>query len=211
MTLFTVAIAGTTDPIEVYNGLPAVEDYLNAAIGDGATAWRALTTGSDDHKRILVAATRYFDSLFWQGDADAQGGTTLQWPRSGITLDGVPVDPATVPAAISKGINELCALIADDPDVLTQADSGSNIRSMQAGSANLVFFRPTSPGDGNATVLPTVLNRLVGRYLASASAAIAAATAGVSTGVSRRSDFGCWCNASPCSCDGGRNNRLWPL
>lgn len=209
--IFTVTIAGVTDPIEVYNGLPAVEDYLGATSSARVAAWNKLTPSGDERKRILVDATRYFDSLFWQGDADAAGGTTLQWPRSNLTLDGVPVDPATVPAAIGKGINELCAMIAEDPDVLTETDSGSNIRSMQAGSANLVFFRPTSPGDGNATVLPTLLNRLVGRYLANASAAIAAATAGVSTGVSRRSDFACTCGGSPCSCDGGRSNRWWPL
>lgn len=206
---FTVTIVGVTNPIEVYNGLQAVEDYLGSTASARVTAWNALPVDGDERKRILVDATRYIDSLFWQGMADAQGGTTLQWPRSGITLDGVAVDPATVPAAIGKGVNELCALIADDPDVLTETDSGSNIRSMQAGSANLVFFRPTSTGDGNATFLPTLINRLVGRYLASASPALAAATAGASTGVSTRSDFGCTCDCSPCSC--GRNNRWWPL
>lgn len=209
MSLFTVAITGIASPIEVYDGLPAVDDYLNAAIGDGATAWRALIAANDadGRKRILVSATRFIDSLGWQGNPTTPpvSSTTLQWPRTGVVIDGgTAVDPNTVPAAIQQGVEELCALIAADPSVLTQADSGSNIQSMGAGPAAMSFFRPTSLSDGNATELPTVLNRLVGRYLA--TAALSSALAGVASGVNSCSNFDCsTCGCSPCCCSGSRD------
>lgn len=217
MTLFTVSITGITNPIEVYDGLQAVDDYLQAAIGDGADDWRALilAVNADQRSRILVAATRYIDSLAWQGvpTTPAVDGTTLQWPRSKIVLgDGTVVDPNSVPSAIAQGVAELCALIADDSSVISQADAGSNIQSLQGGPARIQFFRPQSPQDGNATMLPTVLNRLVGRYLAGASAAIASALAG-SARSNPVSDFSnCTCRENPCRCGAhGRRDVDWPL
>lgn len=217
MTLYTVSITGIVNPIEVYDGLPAVDDYLQAAIGDGADDWRALIVASnaDQRSRILVAASRFIDSLAWQGvpTVPSVGGTTLQWPRSNIVLgDGTVVDPNSVPAPIAQGVMELCALIADDSSVLSQADSGSNIQSLQGGPARIQFFRPQSPQDGNATVLPVVLNRLVGRYLAGASAAIASALAG-SARSNPVSDFrNCTCRETPCRCGAhGPRDIDWPL
>lgn len=186
---FTVSITGASAPVEVYGGLPACEDYLLSMIGDGATAFRALTAGGDDRKRLLVAATRYIDRLSWQGTATLAGGTTLQWPRTGVTdPDGTAVDSSTVPAAIVTAVFELVALLAADADVQAAPDSGNNVKKLDADGTSIEFFRPTSATDGTATVLPQVVSQLVGKWLKSASSSFAAAS-GTSTGSGASSWF----------------------
>ena len=208
MSLFTVTISGVTNPVEVYGGLAACKDYLGAMIGDGATAFAALTTDSDRGK-YLVAATRYIDAQAWAGVADAFGGTTLQFPRSGL-LDqyGAAISDAAELVLVNQAAFELVALLAADADVQAAVDSGTNIQSMQAGSARLQFWRPTSAIDGNATMLPVAVNRLIGRWLAASSAALGLATAGVATGVTF--DDGDSDDDNPFDGDQTRNIR-WPL
>jgi len=191
MSLFTVQV-GSDPAIEVYGGLPAADQYINAMIGDGAVAYRALVTATNtaDRQRLLVAATRWVDSLAWQGAPDGYQSTTLQFPRSGLTsADGTAATDAQQLAIVNRAVFELVALLADDPDVLTEPDAGSNVQDLGAGSARVAFFRPTSAQDGNATVLPVVIDRLLGRWAASADPAVAAAAAGTVTGTNCHSDF----------------------
>lgn len=187
----------------------ALEDaktYIGARFGPSYRAWEALT--DDDKNRTLVSATSYIDSQQWQGTATGivSGNVTfLQWPRSGI--DGV--DSTTVPTAIVNATFELAVLISADPDLPQGSDSGSNVQSLGAGPAQISFFRPLSPADGNATVLPPLVDRMIGRWLAGAAITIA----GVITGGSSRSDFrDCnVCCGSPCSCSTGRRDLVSPL
>lgn len=203
MSVFTVTITGVSAPVEVYIGLPAAKDYVGAMVGDGADAWAALVddaASGPTRSKVLVAATRYIDAQVWNGAADAQGGTTLQWPRTGVTNpDGSAVDSTTVPAALQKAIGELCALIAADPDVVNQLDSSANIREVGAGSARVAYFNPTSISTGTATKLPTIIQQLVGKWLA-ASGGIA--VVGYSQGGNSTTDAG------PCS-DLSRKLRPW--
>lgn len=194
MTLATVTITGGA-PIEVYATLAAIDAELNARVGDGPKAWRKLMASdtlagnNDGRSRVAVEATRFFDELSWQGTPNQASGTTLQWPRSTVVIGGVPVDPTTVPLAITRGFFECCGLVAADPSFITAMDSGSNVKSLGAGTGRLEFFRPTSAADGNATILPVSLNRLVGRYLGSADPTTAAASSGRSSGTNPCSDF----------------------
>ncbi len=217
MSIFVVSITGITNPIEVYGGLPALKDYLNATVGDGATAFRALTT-DDDRSRLLVAATRFIDAQYWQGVATGLAGgtpTTLQFPRSGLTnVDGSVLDPTNVPQVLINACFEMVAILADDASVAANQDSGSNVKALGAGTGRVEFFSPTSAtdGSGSATVLPTPVDRLVGRWLAAASSAIAAAFAGFATGVNPCSNFRvCTCGCTPCCCAEQRADRGWPL
>lgn len=194
MTLATVTVTGGA-PIEVYTTLTAIDAELNARIGDGPKAWRKLmasdsTAGNDDGRsRVAVEATRFFNALSWQGTSNGTSGTTLAWPRSNVFIAGLAVDPTVDPPAIISGFFEACGLIAADPSFLTALDSGSNVKSLGAGTGRLEFFRPTSAQDGNATVLPVSLNRLIGRYLGSADPSVAAASSGSSSGTNPCSDF----------------------
>lgn len=183
MSIFTVTIAGVTNPIEVYGGATAASDYVGAMFGDAPTSWLALSP--DDQARTLVTATRYLDQQAWQGTATFLVGvtaTTLQWPRSGVVnSDGTAVDATTVPVAIVQAAFELAVLVADDPDVITEIDGGSNLQQIDAGGGvGVTYFNPTSAAFGSASRLPGILDRLVGRYLASPSGDAGSALGGYS-------------------------------
>lgn len=184
---FTVTITGVTSPVEVYGGLTALTDYLGASSTPGAAAWRALV--ADDQKRALVDATRYLDAQAWAGTANGTGPTTLQWPRTGVTLaDGTAVDAASVPAPIVQAAFELAALIASDPETTLALDAGSNVRTLNAKGTSIEFFSATSAKDGTATSMPVVVQRLVGKYLAIVNAALSLG-GGISFGTSGESRF----------------------
>lgn len=195
MSLFTVTITGVSAAVEVYGGSTACDDYLLSGTGAAQQAYASLV--ADDRKRLLVAATRYVDRLSWQGTANAGGGTTLQWPRTGVVNpDSSAVDPATVPPAIVTACFELVGLLAVDADVQSAPDSGGNVKRLDASGTSIEFFRPTSALDGTATTLPQTVNQLVGKWLKSALA-IAAAT-GASYGGGQ-----CVCTGTcSCSCSG---------
>lgn len=179
---FSVTIG--TDTFEVYGDPVKRATYLNGMISSGASTFRGLVP--DDQARVHVQATRYIDSLAWQGAATTPpvGGTTLQWPRTGvIDSTGAAVDSSTVPANLVNAVFELCALIADDPDLI--ADGQSNLRGMGAGPIRLDFFTPQTAQDETASPLPKPVARLIAQYLAEAvatsSGSISTGTDGVST------------------------------
>lgn len=213
MTIFLETI--DTDSVEVYGGLTACARYLKFSSSDGAAAFRALAGTPDDQKRRLVDATRYIDQQFWQGVATGLVGvdvTTLAFPRSGLTdVTGAPLDATTVSQLVVNAVFEMAALLAADPTVSANVDTGANISSLGAGPAQISFFRASSVADGNATVLPTVVDRLIGRWLAGAGTG---AIGAVITGASSHSDFRdrCGvCGGSACSCSIGRRDVTWPV
>lgn len=168
---FTVTITGVSSPVEVYAGLTATKDYVAALYGDAADAFIALT--DNDKSRILVAVTRYIDRWTWDGEAGLSG-TTLQFPRTALLdSDGTAISDATQLAAVASAVGELCALAAEDPDVLRAPDTSANIQSAGAGGAQVTFFNPTSAKLGTATPLPQVVQQLLGAWLGSTSGATA--------------------------------------
>lgn len=182
---FIVTIGG--NPYEVYGGATACGIYLGAAIGDPATAWVAASPTLQ--AQLLVAATRYIDAQVWQGlpTSPAVGGTTLQWPRTGvIDANGIAVDATTVPQNLINGVFELAAILADDPDVFSAADQGTNTKGVKAGSASVDYFVPTSASDGSAPLFPIVVQRLIAQYLGAAVETIGGA---VASGTDGRSEF----------------------
>lgn len=125
--------------------------YVDMMFGDTYTTWAALT--SDNQKKTLAAAVRYLNAQAWNEDADTF-----------TERDAI--------AAFETAQYELAVLIASDASVLSAIDSGANIASMGAGSAQISFFAPTSVALGTATKLPTIVHRLVGSYLAAADIAV---------------------------------------
>lgn len=160
---YTVVFArqAPLDPVtvEVYGGLANADAYLYAS--SIASKYRL---GSDDaRKRWLVEATRYIDAQEWDGTANGVDGTTLAFPR-----DGLPDDPGNAEqlALVERAAFELAALIATNPALVGAADQSSNIKSLKGGPAEIEFFGPTSVADGDATVLPVPIHRLLGKWLA---------------------------------------------
>lgn len=187
MPLHTVTVTGGTAR-EVYGGLTACEAYLLDKIGDGAAAFRSLLAGGDDRKRLLIEATRYIDRQRWQGEANADGGTTLAFPRDALTADGVAISNADQLALVEQAVFELVAILAGDPDVIASADQSVNIKSMGAGSARLEFFGPARLKDGSASKLPTVVQDLIGHWLAGAGGG-SVIIGGIATGTDGEPSF----------------------
>lgn len=182
---YTVTIAGVTPDPEVYAGLLKASAYIGGKFGPAARKWRGLD--EDDKERSLLEATRYLDLRDWAGTPSALGGTTLQFPRTGT---GITDDAATQLARVEIAVCELALLIASDPSLPDAIDGGSNIRVLDADGAKIEFFAPTSVADGNATVMPPVVQRLLGRYTAAAGGGSGFVVAGgVSFGTGAASSF----------------------
>lgn len=178
MSLQTVTINARV--IEVYLDLDAVDAYADSGAGAGPDAWRALVDADPDddpsnaRKRFIVQGTRLFNALPWKGapTTPAVDSTTLAWPRTGLVdSQGEELDDATVPQALLDGFCEMVMQFAvDNAAAAAAADQGSNIRSLQAGSASIEYFQATSVADGSASMLPPAVDRLVGRWLAGGAA-----------------------------------------
>lgn len=187
MTLYTVTISGGS-AVEVYGGLTACTDYLLYAVGAGATAWRALTAGGDDQKRLLVQATRWIDSFAYEGTANAFGGTTLEIPRDDVTdANGDAMSNADQLALAERATFEAAAILAADNDAASAVDTGSNIKKLDAGGASIEFFRGTSAADGTALKIPFVLARILSPLLGASTST--AALGGIANGVDAASSF----------------------
>jgi hypothetical protein len=188
--IFSVTIAGGSSAAEVYGGLTAAAVYIGDRLGKEYTAWRVLST--DDRGRTLVMATQFIDLQGWPGTRTGLAGgtpTTLQWPRSGVTLaDGTAVDSTIVPPEFVSATFELAVLIGSDPTVVAKVDQGSNIKAANAGGGvGVDYFNPTSAALGTAPRLPQVVAMLLGKFLATASSG--AAVGGFGQSGNSRSDF----------------------
>lgn len=188
MSLFTVSLTGVSTPVEVYGGTTACDDYVLALIGDNSDAY--LAASANNRKRMLVSATRYIDRQRWVGEANALDSTTLKWPRDDIEdEDGVVVSDADQLVLVNQAVFELVALLAGDPDVQAALDSGSNVKSMGAGSAKLEFFSPSSAARGTASKLPTVVDEILGRWLSQNTSTTATIIGGISSGTDGEPSF----------------------
>src|SRR5262245_59674167 len=119
MAIFTELVTGSSTAVEVYGGLAACADFLNDSSSEGAVAFRGLE--ADDQKRRLIDASRYIDSMFWQGVPTGLAActpTTLAWPRSGLTdTQGAALDATNVPTLVVQAAFQMAGLIAADPSV----------------------------------------------------------------------------------------------
>lgn len=137
----------TTGQTETIHGtFAAWTSYVTMQYGSTYTA--ALALSADNQKKCLASAVRYFNAQTWGEDADTFA------ERDAIT-------------AFASAQYEMAVLIAADPTVVSQLDTGSNIASVGAGGASVSYFAPTT----GEYELPAVVQRLVGSYLGSRTTA----------------------------------------
>ena len=131
------------------------DTYLAARIG---STWSTATT-LEKQQAIISAARMLDNAVLWTGNptADPQ---PREWPRDGATCDNEAVADGTIPDAIAIAQYELANILFLDSTVQDGSGSGSNVKSVKAGSAAVEFFSATT-GAGE-TRLPTVVNDLVG-------------------------------------------------
>ena len=119
----------------------------------------AFNNGTVEFKqRAMIATTRMFARLNWKGVPSAGVAPPMVWPR-----DNTGVSPnGTTPEAVIFGFYEMVALVAEDPDVLSQSSSGSNVQRAKGGDAEVWFFRSTLE---TATALPFSVHGWVKPFL----------------------------------------------
>lgn len=141
MTISTITISAVN--YISYASLVEANEYL-AVDPVRAVTWAAL---SDDEKGAkLVAATRRLNLLMWL--AAKTGTDTAQpdkWPRTGMVYDdGSAVSTSEVPQAVEDATILLAGTIAIDAEASESGTSGSNVKKVSAGTADVTFFRATS-------------------------------------------------------------------
>lgn len=140
MSISTITIAGV-DYVS-YASVAEADAYLNADFTRDPS-WEIIST--ENKGKHLITATRRLNILNWQGlkagGADAQADA---WPRINVTYkDGTPVTTVDVPQEVEAATILMAHTIATNSAASQAGSSGNNnIKRLQAGSANLEYFRP---------------------------------------------------------------------
>lgn len=130
----TITISG--NDYSSFASVAEADAYLAADIAR-YTAWAALDP--DDKGRALVTASRYLAALDW--------------------VDGTPSFD-TPPSVLVEATSLFAADIAAKPSLGSDASTGSNVKRVKGGEAEVEFFRPTA-----GAALPPYLLRLLGELL----------------------------------------------
>lgn len=145
-------VVGTNSYISVADATTYFEGSIDHDLWDAAT--------NDTRERALISATRMMDRQDWLG-SKYSSSQDLEWPRSGLTdKNGDSLDETTVPQQVLDATCELASALIDNPYLQDDTDSGSNIKKLKAGSAEIEFIRALS-----GTRFPTIINELVGLWL----------------------------------------------
>ena len=155
----TVSIGSTA--YDVYGDQDAADNYLAATITASGTAWAKASTTLK--AQALVSSTRWLDQGAWLGAmTDSTTPQALQFPRTGLTLNGQAVDANSIPLIIEQACFELSAMLVADPN-LRSTMLNPQVREQHAGSAGQSFFRPSSVQV--LSLFPTIIQKMVLPFL----------------------------------------------
>ena len=188
----TITIGADTFSVYALTATNAVAEttsFWNGRLGAEKTAWdAAVAAAADDEKRALAAAADWLDrASTFSGDVTVDGQARA-WPRDGATngCTGDAVTDGTTPDDIFYAQAWLAGVILADNSAAASSGEGSNIKEVGAGSAKVVFFKPTT-GTSSDTRLPQVANDYAKCYTdAGTSSGIAGPTI---TGTDQASSF----------------------
>ena len=145
-TIATVTIG--TDVFSVYAiTTDAVVDataFFNGQLGAATAAWTAAT--ADNKKRSLVMAANWIDRAMVFSGEKTVSTQARAWPRDGATCNGEAITDGTTPSEVAYAEFVLAGILLQDATAADSAGTGSNIKSVGAGSAQVSFFSPTVGG-----------------------------------------------------------------
>lgn len=125
---------------DAYSDLATADAYLNA--DPTAEVYRALD--ANGRGRSIVSGTRVLDVQPWAG-AKADEAQAHAWPRTGIVIDGVAVDPTIIPDDVVRACIELANASANGVDIANFVSTQATQRRFKAGSVEVENFRmPTA-------------------------------------------------------------------
>jgi len=180
MTITTITI-GAVD--YVANASVAEADAYLAVDATRAETWVALT--ADQKGAKLVQGTRRMNLLAWKGEKTGGDTQVDAWPRTGVTYaSGNSVSTTEVPQGVEDATILLAGSIALDAEVGDSGSSGTNVKRVKAGSAEVEFFRQQT---GVPLQDETAYN-LVKQFLA-ASGVAASAVGPYASGTDAESSF----------------------
>lgn len=154
----TVLISGTS--YDVYGTSAGLKSYMAANVNSAGYD----DASSSGRKKAHISATRWLDRANWQGNrTDPDTPQALEFPRTGLSnKDGESVASDAVPTAVDEACYELVIYLLDDESITQNLSSGSNVKKVKAGSAEVEFFRGT---DGIYPEFPTEVHNLIGWFL----------------------------------------------
>lgn len=130
--------------IEDGTGLSTAESYISVAdattyfTARAVTAWGALATDAL-REAALRKATEYMDYHYdWRGERVTPTVQALDWPRSGVVVDGNYIESDEIPEAIKRACAEL-ALKAATAELLADLEQG--VVSEQVGPIKVEYDR----------------------------------------------------------------------
>ena len=170
----TVTISGNS--YSVYGTEAEVKQYIAGRLGTDAYD----NASGSDKKKAHVQATRWLDTLKWQGSpTDTVTPQPLAWPRTGmIDCEGVEVGDSVIPDELCAAVAELVLVILGDNAASDSASTVKNIKKLGAGSASIEFFRAAdAQGNTSGTPLPTQAWRLIRCFTGAGSQANSGAIA----------------------------------
>ena len=103
---------------------------------------------TDDQKnRALIAATRWIDSLIFEGDR-CDENQALKWPRNNYHVDRVELTCSAIPNNIKYAQYELARALANDTDAITgTTGKDGNFEEVKLGDIQ-VKYNTASQGTG---------------------------------------------------------------
>ena len=145
----------TTDPVA------DADSYLAAKIG---STWSTFTT-LKKQQSVISAARMLNTAVEWTGTKTVST-QPLAWPRDNATnaCTSTAVTDGTTPDEIAFAQYELAQILGDDATVAASAGTGSNIKRVKAGSAEVEFVSSTI-GTSQDTRLPPIVNDLAGCFI----------------------------------------------
>ncbi len=147
-----------------YSTRAEADTYLDASAR--ASSWKANSPSNRD--RFLISAFREIEKQRYLGVRTGGDAQSTQFPRDGIeNCDGIGRSGDTpAPIEVQEAQIELAFEISQDPELEGKASTGSNVKSVGAGSAKVSFFQPGRDASGRqGTRFPTIVQELLRCFL----------------------------------------------
>lgn len=148
-----MALVAWPDPdANSYSSRADAQTYFDDRLG--SDAWEDATDNEKDQS--LVTATRMIDRVPFEGEktSDSQ---PLEWPRTGATdKDGNELPDDELPEVLLEAVYELALALLEQPTLASSVSTGSNIKRLKAGSAEIEYFKATT-----GTTFPLVVQKLL--------------------------------------------------
>tara|TARA_R110002153_G_scaffold104852_1_gene243008 strand:- start:22865 stop:23467 length:603 start_codon:yes stop_codon:yes gene_type:complete len=149
-----------TDSWSVYalvltEAIANTDSFWAGRLGAESTAWAAAT--ANEKIQAVVTAADWMDRALIFTGTKTVATQDRAWPRDNAanSCDDTTVASGTTPDAIFDAQSWLAGSVLVSTAAAAAATQGSNIKSAKAGSAEVVFFKPTL-GTGADVRLPQV-------------------------------------------------------